>query len=170
MKVVPLLDQRISQAEFAELVGISEARVSQLVGEGLFARGETAHQWLLGYCERMRDIAAGRMSQEFGGLDLVQERAALARSQREGVDIKNAVALGQFAPIELLTAVLATASQSIADRFEALPGALHKVCPLPAEGRIALETALAAARNDWMRSTIALAVEALESDEEELPT
>ncbi|MCS4508902.1 hypothetical protein [Xylophilus ampelinus] len=157
----------IQQAEFAELVGISPAKVSQLVADGVIVRGQTAHAWILDYCERLREVAAGRASGEAGGLDLVQERAALARAQREGVDIKNAIARGQYAPIELLTAVLATASQSIADRFEALPGALHKVCPLPVEGRNALETALASARNDWLRSTAALAVEALEEDDDE---
>ena len=80
MKVVPLLDQPISQAEFAALIGVSEARVSQLFTEGMLTRGGTAHEQLLAYCERLRDQAAGRMGSDAGGLDLVQERAALARA------------------------------------------------------------------------------------------
>jgi hypothetical protein len=45
---------------------------------------------LLAYCARLREMAAGRQS-DAGGLDLIQERAALAREQRIGHEIKNAV-------------------------------------------------------------------------------
>ena len=82
MKVIPLLEQAIAQAEFAQMIGVSEARVSQLLSEGVLARGETALEWNVAYCERLRDQAAGRLGAEVGGLDLVQERAALAREQR----------------------------------------------------------------------------------------
>ena len=78
MKVIPCLYAPISQAEFAALIGVSEARVSQLVSEGVIVRGDSGHEWLLAYCERLRDQAAGRASAGLGGLDLVQERAALA--------------------------------------------------------------------------------------------
>ena len=85
MKVLPMLDQQVSQAEFAAMIGVSEARASQLVSEGVIVRGETAHEWLVAYCERLRDQAAGRLGEGAGGLDLVQERAALAREQRIGI-------------------------------------------------------------------------------------
>lgn len=127
--------QAISQAEFGAWVGVSEARVSQFMAEGVLTRGESGHEWLIAYCERMRDMAAGRASSELGGLDLVQERAALAREQRLGIAIKNAVARGEYAPISLLAEVLATASQSVSERFEQLPGLLRKGCPeLPDTG------------------------------------
>lgn len=70
----------------------------------MLTKGDNAHSWLLGYCDRLRGMAAGRHSA--GGLDLVQERAALARSQREAQELKNAVARGEFAPIGLLADVL----------------------------------------------------------------
>lgn len=157
MKVVPILDQPISQAEFAELVGISEARVSQLVADGVLPRGETAHNMLLAYCERLRDQAAGRAGDGAGGLDLVQERAALAREQRIGQAIKNGVARGEFGPVGLLADVLGRASSAVVDRFDHLEGMLAKSCPdLPEEAKTAVLTVIADARNEWIKSTVRL--------------
>jgi len=168
VKAVEAMRQAISQAEFGAWVGISEARVSQLMAEGVLTRGETGHEWLMAYCERMRDIAAGRASSETGGLDLVQERAALAREQRLGIAIKNAVARGEYAPISLLAEVLATASQSVSERFEQLPGLMRKVCPeLPDAARDKLMSAIADARNQWVRATSRLVTEAIEQPEDE---
>ncbi|MGJ7557447.1 hypothetical protein ACSFBI_25935 [Variovorax sp. RB3P1] len=162
--------QAISQAEFGAWVGVSEARVSQLMAEGVLTRGESGHEWLIAYCERMRDMAAGRASSELGGLDLVQERAALAREQRLGIAIKNAVARGEYAPISLLAEVLATASHSVSERFEQLPGLLRKVCPeLPDTARDKLMSAIADARNQWVRATARLVSEAVSPPEDDEP-
>ncbi|WP_369663512.1 hypothetical protein [Variovorax sp. V116] len=160
----------ITQAEFAALVGVSEAKASQLVGEGVIERGQTAHAWLLAYCERLREVAAGRASVEAGGLDLVQERARLARSQREAQDIKNAVARGEFAPIGLLADVLGMASSAVVDRFEQLEGALRKACPeLPDEAKATVQQVIANARNEWIRATeklVVLELDRLASDDD----
>lgn len=164
MKVVPLLDQSISQAEFAEMVGVSEARVSQLVADGVLLRGETAHNMLLAYCERLRDQAAGRAGDGMGGLDLVQERAALAREQREGQAIKNAVARKEYAPVGLLSDVLGMASSAVVDHFDQLEGVLRKACPdLPDDAKTAVMTVIAKARNEWIRATANLVVESLDA-------
>jgi len=169
VKAVEVMRQAISQAEFGAWVGISEARVSQLMAEGVLTRGESGHEWLVAYCERMRDIAAGRASSETGGLDLVQERAALAREQRLGIAIKNAVARGEYAPISLLAEVLATASQSVSERFEQLPGLLRKVCPeLPDAARDQVMSAIADARNQWVRATARLVAEAVTPPDDDL--
>jgi phage terminase Nu1 subunit (DNA packaging protein) len=151
------LERQGSQQELAELIGVSEARVSQILDEGLVVRGYTLRAQLLAYCAWIREVAAGRGSAEIGGLDLVQERAALAREQRMGIEIKNAVLRGEFAPISVLAEVLATASQSIVERFDQLPSLLKKNCPeLPDAAREQVMTALAAARNEWVRATEAL--------------
>lgn len=154
MKVLPYMDQQISQAEFAELVGLSEARISQLLADGVMVRGESAHGWLVAYCERLRDQAAGRLGAGVGGLDLVQERAALAREQRMGQAIKNAVARKEYAPVGLLADVLGQASSAVVDRFDQLEGALRKACPtLPDEAKTTVLSVIASARNEWIRST-----------------
>lgn len=155
MKILPYLDAPISQAEFAQIVGISEARVSTLISEGVLVKGDSAHSWLLGYCDRLRDMAAGRHSA--GGLDLVQERAALARSQREAQELKNAVARGEFAPIGLLADVLGEASSAVVDRMDQIEGQLRKACPdLPEDARQVILRMMADARNEWIRSTAKL--------------
>lgn len=131
------LQVQVSQEEFGGLVGISQQKVSQLVNDGVLMRGATALQWLQAYCDRLREVAAGRGS-EGGGLDLVQERAALAREQRIGQALKNAVAREEYAPISALAVVLAAASQSVAERFEVLPALLRTMCPdLPDPARMA---------------------------------
>lgn len=153
MKVLPCLDAHISQAEFAQIIGVSEARVSQLMSDGALTRGETAASWLIAYCERLRDQAAGRLGDSLG-LDLVQERAALAREQRIGQEIKNAVARKEYAPVGLLADVLGQASSAVVDRFEQLEGALRKACPsLPDEAKTTVMQVIASARNEWIRST-----------------
>lgn len=169
MKILPYLDAPISQAEFAQIVGISEARVSTLISEGVLTKGDNAHSWLLGYCDRLRDMAAGRHSA--GGLDLVQERAALARSQREAQELKNAVARGEFAPIGLLADVLGEASSAVVDRMDQVEGDLRKACPdLPEDARVVVLRTLANARNEWIRSTAKLVsdqVDGMTEDQED---
>lgn len=159
-----------SQADFAELIGVSEAKVSQMLTEGVLERGATQLQWLRAYCARLREQAAGRDATG----QLTQERAALAREQRVGQEIKNRVAQGEYAPVGLLADVLAAASAGVVDRFDTLPGLLRKTCPdLPSEAREAVMRVMTSARNEWVRATAELAVRALdelaEVDEDQAP-
>ena len=113
--------------------------------------------------QRLRDQAAGRVGSEVGGLDLVQERAALAREQREAQAIKNAVARKEFAPVGLLADVLGMAASAVVDRFDQLEGALKKACPdLPDEAKTTVLRVIAAARNEWVRETAQLVAESLD--------
>lgn len=142
------------------LVGVSQQAISALATEGkLHIDGALLGDALLAYCQRLRDQAAGRMGAEIGGLDLVQERAALAREMRIGHAGKNAIARGEYAPISFLAEVLATASQSVVERFEQLPSMLKKACPdLPDAAREQVMVTLASARNEWVRTTSELVV------------
>lgn len=159
-------DGVMTQADFGELVGISQQAVSALVQAGVLEQGAGGRAWLHAYCERLREQAAGRMGAE-GGLDLVQERAALARSQRIAQDMKNAINRGDYAPIGLLADVLGLASSAVVDRFDQLDGMLRKACPdLPEAARTAVQQVLASARNEWIRSTAKLVDERLAQFEE----
>ena len=145
------------QVTLARLVGVDPSAISHAVAEGRLPAGGTLADALLAYCHRLREQAAGRLGAEPGGLDLATERAALARAQREGIEIKNAALRGQYAPIPLLAEVLATASQAVAERFDHLPGRLRKACPtLPARAMDEVLTVVAAARNEWVRETAEL--------------
>ena len=143
-----------TQSDVAMVVGVSQQAISALVTEGKLQTAGTLGEVLQAYCQRLRAQAAGRMGDEVGGLDLVQERAALAREQREGQAIKNAVARKEFAPVGLLADVLGMAASSVVDRFDQLEGSLRKACPdLPDEAKTTIQQVIASARNEWIRST-----------------
>ena len=145
------------QVDVAMVVGVTQQAISAMVKEGKLPADGTLGDVLLAYCKRLRLQAAGRLGDELGGLDLVQERAALAREQREGQAIKNAVARKEFAPVGLLADVLGMAASAVVDRFDQLEGQLRKACPdLPDEAKMTLQTVVAAARNEWIRSSATL--------------
>lgn len=147
----------MTQAEFGALVGISQPAVSDLVHAGVLQSGAPWRTWLLAYCGRLREQAAGRMGGEDGGLDLVQERAALAREQRIAQRLKNDVARGEYAPVGLLADVLGVANSAVVDRFDQLDASLRKACPdLPESARSAVHAVISSARNEWIRSTAKL--------------
>lgn len=156
------LSAPLSQSAFARLVGLTPSRVNQLLAEGVLPADAPAGDWLLAYCERLREQAAGRSGD--GDLVLAQERAALARAQREGVELKNAITRGEYAPIGLLADVLATASSSIADHLDGLEPLLRKAVPdLPARALETIGRRVADARNEWVRATERLVVDKLEA-------
>jgi phage terminase Nu1 subunit (DNA packaging protein) len=163
------LDKPITQQAFGELVGISQQAVSELVRAGVLLEGGTCREWLHAYMGRLREQAAGRLGSELGGLDLVQERAALAREQRIGIELRNARERGEYASITLLAQVLASASQAVAERFDHLPGDLRKRCPDMTDAqRDEVVASIVAARNEWTRSTAELVAAELEDDEADL--
>lgn len=101
-------------------------------------------------------------------LDLAQERALLAREQRLGIEIKNAVARGEYAPIALLAEVLATASAAVAAHLDLLPSTLKRSCADITEAQLVqLQTVIAAARNEWVRATSELIIRKLETTDDE---
>lgn len=161
-----------SQLEFGELVGISQQAVSDLSARGVLSVGAPLGKWLIEYCSHLREMAAGRATD--GTIDLPTERALLARAQREGQEIKNEVARGMYAPIDLLTDVLASASQAVVDRLDQIPAGVAKVCPdLPHAVRDLVMTTIADARNEMVRKTLSLVADRLDpgdmQDEDEPP-
>jgi phage terminase Nu1 subunit (DNA packaging protein) len=119
------LDEPILQADFAELVGVSEAAVSTWVSDGVIAKGQTARQWLLAYIKRLRDQAAGRDADS----PLAIQRARLASEQADRVEMANAVMRKQLAPASLLEEVLANVARQMATKLDALVPQLRTRCP-----------------------------------------
>ncbi|MCZ2406345.1 MAG: helix-turn-helix domain-containing protein [Burkholderiales bacterium] len=157
------LSMQGTQTALAELVGVTQPTISNLMTEGKIPSDGTLGELLLAYCARLRDQAAGRLGDTMG-LDLVQERAALAREQREGQAIKNAVARREYAPIGLLSDVLGMASSAVVDRFDQLEGAMRKACPdLPDEAKDVIQRVIASARNEWIRATSTLVADSVDA-------
>ncbi|MGJ0507000.1 MAG: hypothetical protein ACR652_07635 [Methylocystis sp.] len=88
-----------TQAEFGAMCAMSRQRVSRFVREGAIptnAEGKIPHPaGLQALIEHLSQTAAGR-----GGgsaqADLAKERAALARAQREAVELKTRSLLGEY--------------------------------------------------------------------------
>lgn len=114
----------ITQAQFAELVGVTQQAVSALIGRGVLIAGDTAGQWLLDYCENLREQAAGRAS--MGDLDLVQERARLAKEQADKVAMANQIERKELASVTVLELVIAKVGRQIAATLEAIPVQLKR--------------------------------------------
>ena len=115
------------QRTFGQLVGVTQGAVGAAVAEGILAPGETYRAWLLAYCKRLREMAAGRYSA--GDLDLTEERARLARAQSERIEMENAVKRGELAPIDTLRDVLVPVVAQIAAQLDAVPGKLKREAP-----------------------------------------
>lgn len=141
------ITQPVTQEQFAALVGISQQAVSELVAREVLLRNSSLGEWLTAYCTNLREQAAGRASAN-GSIDLVAERARLARAQAERVEMENAVTRKELAPVTLLTEVLARTASEIAAVLEALPVQLKRTTTTMSQRDIEVMTAeIARARN-----------------------
>jgi phage terminase Nu1 subunit (DNA packaging protein) len=113
------LAETMTQSEFGELVGISQQAVSDLLKRDVLVRGQPAAVWLHAYCAHLREQAAGRAAA--GDLDLATERAALARAQRERIEMQNAETRKESAPVVLLEIAVAAIGRKVAAVLEAVP-------------------------------------------------
>lgn len=145
------LNQPSTQAQFGELVGISQQAVSELLAKKIIAPDADAIAWLRSYVTHLREQAAGR------GADgvLATERGRLAREQADAQAMKNAVARKELAPVFLLEEVLARVGRQIAGKLEAIPVNLRRRYPdLTGPQLAAIEAEIIDARN--IASTVSL--------------
>jgi phage terminase Nu1 subunit (DNA packaging protein) len=118
------IDYQVTQQQFADLVGVSQQAISDLLRGEILTQGGTAQTWLHEYCSRLREQAAGR--QACGDLDLATERAGLAKAQRERIEMQNAITRNELAPVYLLEEVLARAGGKVAKILDTIPGTIRR--------------------------------------------
>jgi terminase small subunit / prophage DNA-packing protein len=121
------LEAKATQQTFATLVGVTRSAVVAAVSEGILTPGQSYKEWLLAYCKRLREMAAGRYSA--GDLDLTEERARLARAQSERIEMENAVKRGELAPIDTLRDAIIPAMTQISALMDAIPVKLKREAP-----------------------------------------
>lgn len=121
------LTSPMTQARFGDLVGITQPAVSDLVRRKILPDGASADEWLLAYCDNLREMAAGRGGEGAG--ELVAERARLAREQADKIAMQNAVTRGELAPAYVLEEVLSRAGARAARLLETIPGTLRRRLP-----------------------------------------
>ena len=121
------IERQLKQAEFGRLVGISRQAVGDLQARGVIEPSMSGVEATQAYCGHLRVIAAGRMAS--GDLDLSEERAGLAKAQRERVEMQNSVTRRELAPVALLEEVLAKCGSKVAGILDAIPGMVRRRNP-----------------------------------------
>lgn len=121
------LDAVPTFTEFGSVIGVGHPAVSDMAKRGVVSVGMTMREMLLAYCAHMREVAAGRAAS--GDLDLASERAALAKAQRERIEMQNAVTRGELAPVAAIEEVLAAAGSRVAGILDAIPGMIRRRVP-----------------------------------------
>lgn len=137
----------LTQQEIAEHLDLSQPAVSQLMEQlGIDYRNTPIGEIRILYIRRLREQAAGRAA--LGDLDLAGERAALAKAQRERIEMQNAVTRKELAPVALIEEVLTRAASKVAGLLDAIPGMVRRRVPsLSADEIELITTEVARARN-----------------------
>ena len=131
------LAEPCTQQLFGDLVGISQQAVSDHLASGEMQPGQTAGEWLLDYCEHLREQAAGRGADG----ELARQRTIATQISRERNEIQLAKDRREYAPVNLLEQIIAHVSSQIRDPLQAIPAQLKMRCPhLSAEDLKIVET------------------------------
>jgi terminase small subunit / prophage DNA-packing protein len=118
-----VLDRVLTQAEFGELVGITQQAVSDLARRGVLKPNVTGLAWLRAYCSHLREEAAGR-----AGV-LADASAALKNVQREEVELRVALKRREAAPVSVIALVLAKVGRQCAGILDGLIPAIRRRWP-----------------------------------------
>ena len=146
------LNLPVTQAEFGQLVGVSQQAVSEMLKAGVLPPGGTALEWLRAYCERLEESARARLSPD-GPLDLAQERAALAQQQRIAWQIRNARERTLYAPRTILNHVLDITGAALIADIDRLDAQLLQAVPdLPPAALECIRAVISTARGEWARA------------------
>ncbi len=119
--------------------------MSTLMSNGVLTAGGSGQQWLLEYCERLREQAAGRAAT--GDLDLATERARLAKEQADRIAMQNEEKRRVLAPVHVIERTLASVSRQVAAQLEAIEVELKRKTKLSADDIRLVMTVIVKARN-----------------------
>lgn len=158
------LDEAVTQTRFGELIGVSQAAVSDMVQRGVLLQGQNVGAWLKRYCGHIREYAAGRAGN--GDLDLVSERARLASEQADRIALQNQVTRQEFGPIDEMEVGLSDVMATVASMLDTIPGKIKRVSDALTQAELdAIEDVIADSRNEIARLKINWFGEATETDE-----
>lgn len=115
-----------TQTEVATHLGISQQAVAKLVDIGIFPRtprrGLDLDQCRVAYLGRLREEAAGRAAQGDGeDLDLVTERARLAKEQADRIAMENDLTRREVVRSEDVVKILSPLIANLRTRLLAIP-------------------------------------------------
>lgn len=81
------LDVQATQPLFGELIGTSHQAVHKMQAKGVVPKSGTLRQWLLIYCENLRETAGGRSGEHQGRMAEAKIAQALADAEWKRVQI-----------------------------------------------------------------------------------
>jgi hypothetical protein len=115
-----------STAEAARHVGLSDVSFGKLLNSGVIERQDRATGYDLTKVRlkcfaHLRSVAAGRGGVNSGEM-LSHERAMLAKEQREGITLKNAISRGEFVEVSAFKKQLVSDLTVTRERALSLPG------------------------------------------------
>lgn len=155
----------MKQSELAAALGIDPGLVSRLKRRGMPVHSvEAAQQWRRENVVPRAGSAPPPAAAQEVGFDLARERALLMRTQRREVALRVAVAEREFAPVQMLAAILAAVSATTAERLDALAVEMRRACPgLPAEAFEPVDRTVRALRTEWAAAAAAAATQAAQT-------
>ncbi|MGI4943476.1 MAG: hypothetical protein ACRYHQ_23405 [Janthinobacterium lividum] len=117
-----------SQTEVAEHLDLSQQAVSQMIAEGVLPaaqarRGLDLKACRVAYVRHLRERAAGRASDDADGegLDLVGQRARLAKAQADAQEMRNDLMRGLVVLVSDAAAIMGQEYASVRRRLLATP-------------------------------------------------
>ena len=113
------INEKATGAAIARLTGLSESRISKMKGMDVWSADMTLQEANHSVIKWLGKRAAGHISEQ--GLDLVQERAALARENRETAALKNAELRADLVRGDEIRRAIFTASRGIRNSLQTIP-------------------------------------------------
>jgi len=162
LRELPALIARApKQAEIAEHLDLSERAVRDVLEEqGLNHKQSTLDQIRVAYIRHLREIAAGRGGSD--GVELVKERALLAREMRIAKAMQNAERRAELAPVAVLEQVLASTGAKIGKILATIKGEIRRRFPqLTSADLVAVDEVVSKA----MAQAAGLSLSALQAEE-----
>ncbi|WP_242683691.1 terminase small subunit [Paenalcaligenes suwonensis] len=158
------LTKRISQAKFAQLVGITQPAVSGLISRGILQVRDTGENWVIAYCGHLRDIASGRTGSNAEGFDPDKELGRLRAAQADKVEMANLERRAELAPVSVIEEVLVRSGVKVASLLDAIPSSIKRRVPSLTDAEIGfIRREIAHARN----AVANLSLEDIEGEETE---
>lgn len=117
-----------TQEKLADALQISQQDVSKLIRKGFLTKGASLGQWLIEYGRHMREVAAGWKSQN-GDLDLIQEKARLAKAQSEKTEFELKKSRSEFLPKNLIIHFMESRFAIVRGRLLSLPSRMKGMVP-----------------------------------------
>lgn len=118
---------KTTQQQLADLTGLSQPRISQLLRQGVIAREDEINAANRKIIKHLGDVAAGHQAAD--GVDRILEAALLDRTKREEIEIRIQEKRGSLIPDELLIDGLADTFAAVKAKLLALPTKLRATRP-----------------------------------------